>query len=321
MNTDDEGLLRSALMHLHILLFLGGCWRCMRMCMYAGSIKTERGTPEAKPFDIPQSCIRRPNDSRMCISDFEIGRPLASGKFGSVYLARTTTGHFPVALKVNRTHCFWPNTAHERRTIHIASCWRRVYRFSLPARWSTNSCRNRCISEKDEAAYPGWITVQEIHTCMCITRAFEWKLACSTVEHVSKPAAVAKVAFVALVPQIMLKSDVKRYRQEVQVKWEVEIQNRLRHPNCLNLYTWFHDEVGAAGIWPCSIVCMASFPVESCLGHSIWWCSKVCSSGSCLPGSWICCKRGFVGPDEARASWAAGCHVSSCPIQTLLLIG
>lgn len=43
----------------------------------------------------------------------------------------------------------------------------------------------------------------------------------------------------------MLKSDISRYRQEVQVKWEVEIQCRLKHVNCLQLYTWFHDKVGA----------------------------------------------------------------------------
>ncbi|OAF71932.1 hypothetical protein A3Q56_00289 [Intoshia linei] len=32
--------------------------------------------------------------------DFEIGRPLGKGKFGSVYLARTKTSHFIVAIKV-----------------------------------------------------------------------------------------------------------------------------------------------------------------------------------------------------------------------------
>ena len=34
------------------------------------------------------------------MGDFEIGRPLGSGKFGRVYLARTKEGEYMVALKV-----------------------------------------------------------------------------------------------------------------------------------------------------------------------------------------------------------------------------
>ncbi|CAL2029683.1 unnamed protein product [Caenorhabditis brenneri] len=37
---------------------------------------------------------------KLSIKDFEIGRPLGKGKFGSVYLARTKTGHFHCAVKV-----------------------------------------------------------------------------------------------------------------------------------------------------------------------------------------------------------------------------
>lgn len=37
---------------------------------------------------------------KLSIRDFEIGRPLGKGKFGSVYLARTRTGHFHCAIKV-----------------------------------------------------------------------------------------------------------------------------------------------------------------------------------------------------------------------------
>ena len=34
------------------------------------------------------------------LSDFDIGKPLGSGKFGKVYLAREKKSHFIVALKV-----------------------------------------------------------------------------------------------------------------------------------------------------------------------------------------------------------------------------
>ncbi|PIO63092.1 hypothetical protein TELCIR_15325 [Teladorsagia circumcincta] len=37
---------------------------------------------------------------RFSLDDFEIGRPLGKGKFGSVYLARLKKNHFIVALKV-----------------------------------------------------------------------------------------------------------------------------------------------------------------------------------------------------------------------------
>lgn len=37
---------------------------------------------------------------RWCLNDFEIGRPLGTGKFGRVYLAREKRTHFIVALKV-----------------------------------------------------------------------------------------------------------------------------------------------------------------------------------------------------------------------------
>uniref|UniRef100_A0A1I7UL93 Aurora kinase n=1 Tax=Caenorhabditis tropicalis TaxID=1561998 RepID=A0A1I7UL93_9PELO len=37
---------------------------------------------------------------KLSIKDFEIGRPLGKGKFGSVYLARTKMGHFHCAIKV-----------------------------------------------------------------------------------------------------------------------------------------------------------------------------------------------------------------------------
>uniref|UniRef100_A0A8R1HSC4 Aurora kinase n=1 Tax=Caenorhabditis japonica TaxID=281687 RepID=A0A8R1HSC4_CAEJA len=37
---------------------------------------------------------------KFSINDFEIGRPLGKGKFGSVYLARTKEGHFHAAIKV-----------------------------------------------------------------------------------------------------------------------------------------------------------------------------------------------------------------------------
>ncbi|GMH44099.1 hypothetical protein BSKO_12033 [Bryopsis sp. KO-2023] len=105
-----------------------------------GSIKRERGTPNAKPFSIPDDYESNVKGQQWCLTDFKIGKPLSSGKFGNVYLAQTKKDEFIVALK------------------------------------------------------------------------------------------------------IMLKSDLRRYNQEIQLKREVEIQDRLDHPNCLKLYTWFHDE-------------------------------------------------------------------------------
>ncbi|CAI2306494.1 unnamed protein product [Caenorhabditis sp. 36 PRJEB53466] len=48
--------------------------------------------------DISKNTPNRGGD--FSISDFEIGRPLGKGKFGSVYLARTKKGHFHCAVKV-----------------------------------------------------------------------------------------------------------------------------------------------------------------------------------------------------------------------------
>ncbi|XP_055266635.1 aurora kinase C isoform X4 [Moschus berezovskii] len=47
-----------------------------------------------------QTVPRAPTARRFTIDDFEIGRPLGKGKFGSVYLARLKKNHFIVALKV-----------------------------------------------------------------------------------------------------------------------------------------------------------------------------------------------------------------------------
>ena len=44
--------------------------------------------------------LSRPNKEKWSISDFEIGRPLGRGKFGSVYLAREKKSKYIVALKV-----------------------------------------------------------------------------------------------------------------------------------------------------------------------------------------------------------------------------
>ncbi|XP_055295402.1 aurora kinase B [Sitodiplosis mosellana] len=42
--------------------------------------------------------------------------------------------------------------------------------------------------------------------------------------------------------KIMFKSELTNGRVEKQVLREIEIQSRLKHPNILRLYTWFHDD-------------------------------------------------------------------------------
>lgn len=51
---------------------------------------------EVVQMDIPQ-CVEAPS---LTLEDFEIGKPLASGKFGHVYLARFKSNKYVVALKV-----------------------------------------------------------------------------------------------------------------------------------------------------------------------------------------------------------------------------
>ncbi|XP_012368683.1 aurora kinase C [Octodon degus] len=51
---------------------------------------------QAEPPAPPGPAARRP----LTIDDFDIGRPLGKGRFGSVYLARLKDSHFIVALKV-----------------------------------------------------------------------------------------------------------------------------------------------------------------------------------------------------------------------------
>lgn len=56
---------------------------------------------EKKKFDKEDPSTYTPErGGRFCLDDFEIGRPLGKGKFGSVYLARLKENHFLVALKV-----------------------------------------------------------------------------------------------------------------------------------------------------------------------------------------------------------------------------
>ncbi|CAP24824.3 Protein CBR-AIR-2 [Caenorhabditis briggsae] len=56
---------------------------------------------ENKPQILQTKSKNTPNKGgKLSINDFEIGRPLGKGKFGSVYLARTKTGHFHCAIKV-----------------------------------------------------------------------------------------------------------------------------------------------------------------------------------------------------------------------------
>nr|CDJ96884.1 Serine threonine protein kinase-related domain containing protein [Haemonchus contortus] len=58
---------------------------------------------------------------RFCLNDFEVGRPLGKGKFGSVYLARVKDNRFLVALKVLfKSQLIKNNVEHQlRREIEI----------------------------------------------------------------------------------------------------------------------------------------------------------------------------------------------------------
>ncbi|CAM8891873.1 unnamed protein product [Rhodiola kirilowii] len=42
--------------------------------------------------------------------------------------------------------------------------------------------------------------------------------------------------------KVLYKEQIEKYRLHNQLKREMEIQSRLRHPNVLRLYGWFHDE-------------------------------------------------------------------------------
>ncbi|GAX14330.1 aurora kinase A [Fistulifera solaris] len=60
---------------------------------------------------------------RWCLDDFEIGKPLGKGKFGSVYLAREKKSKYIVALKVlDKSQLVRANVEHQlRREIEIQS--------------------------------------------------------------------------------------------------------------------------------------------------------------------------------------------------------
>lgn len=42
--------------------------------------------------------------------------------------------------------------------------------------------------------------------------------------------------------KVMFKTEVRKGRVERQILREIKIQSRLKHPNILRLYTWFHDD-------------------------------------------------------------------------------
>lgn len=41
---------------------------------------------------------------------------------------------------------------------------------------------------------------------------------------------------------MLYKEQIEKYKLHNQLRREMEIQSRLRHPNVLRLYGWFHDE-------------------------------------------------------------------------------
>ncbi|XP_043352044.1 aurora kinase C-like isoform X4 [Dermochelys coriacea] len=67
--------------------------------------KTKAGSESKDEEDGSEMDTRRASVSQLprkmwCIDDFEIGRPLGKGRFGTVYLAREQNTHFILALKV-----------------------------------------------------------------------------------------------------------------------------------------------------------------------------------------------------------------------------
>lgn len=42
--------------------------------------------------------------------------------------------------------------------------------------------------------------------------------------------------------KVMFKDELRKGRVERQILREIEIQTRLKHPNILRMFTWFHDE-------------------------------------------------------------------------------
>ncbi|KHJ76059.1 hypothetical protein OESDEN_24322 [Oesophagostomum dentatum] len=76
----------------------------------------------SKKFDRNDPSTYSPGrGGHFCLEDFEIGRPLGKGKFGSVYLARVKENHFVVALKVLfKSQLVKSNVEHQlRREIEI----------------------------------------------------------------------------------------------------------------------------------------------------------------------------------------------------------
>lgn len=62
-------------------------------------VTCSRGTPPGEPFTISPN-YKPLEYNPVSLLDFEIGKPLSSGKFGQVYLARHKRLRFLVALKV-----------------------------------------------------------------------------------------------------------------------------------------------------------------------------------------------------------------------------
>ena len=69
-------------------------------CDVVERVSTRRGTLPGHPLDLPDSYQPLNEPGMMTLLDFEIGKPLAEGKFGHVYVARERTSKFILALKV-----------------------------------------------------------------------------------------------------------------------------------------------------------------------------------------------------------------------------
>ena len=72
-------------------------------CGVVERVSTRRGTLPGHPLDLPDNYQPLKEPGMMTLLDFEIGKPLAEGKFGHVYVARERKSKFIIALKVAPT--------------------------------------------------------------------------------------------------------------------------------------------------------------------------------------------------------------------------
>ncbi|EYC11637.1 hypothetical protein Y032_0050g2015 [Ancylostoma ceylanicum] len=105
-----------------------------------------------KKFDKNDPTTYTPSQGgRFCLADFEIGRPLGKGKFGSVYLARVKENGFLVALKVR-----FP-TSRKSVVFFFAFFFGQVIASTKKSSYSKAKCRRAMlsISSGEKSKYKG----------------------------------------------------------------------------------------------------------------------------------------------------------------------